>query len=144
MLSFGATGKNYKKLIYNDAALLLTLAIVDDALFGFKSLDDVQKQEIAPGENDILRYNDAAIKRPILRKCTKADGVTDKPMPKSAFLSIHETILKNAGDFCGTSIHTIRRQLGKKIDGEILCRKVVRPRGCGRSSGLAGDACAVG
>jgi len=76
--------------------------------------------EIPPGENElILRYHDDAIHRPILRKCTKADGVTDEPMRKSAFLAIHESTMKNAGYLCGTSIHTIRRELGKMVDGKI-------------------------
>ena len=119
MPSFGAAGKDHKKLIYNDAAFLLTLAIADGALFGFQSLDDIRKQEIPPGENElILRYNDAAVDRPVLRKYTKAKGVTGEPISKSAFLAIYESTIKNAGHLCGTSIHTIKRELGKKIDGE--------------------------
>lgn len=97
------------------------MAITDDALFGFTSLDDVRKQEVPPGENElILRYNDAALNQPILHKCTKVKGVTDRLMPKSAFLAIYESTLKNARYLCGTSIHAIRRLLGKKVDGEIL------------------------
>jgi Protein of unknown function (DUF3435) len=119
LLSFGAVGKDHDKLIYNDAAFLLILAIADDALFGYESLDDVRKQEIPSGEDQlVLRYNETALDQPILRKCTKATGVTDEPMPKAAFLAIYEKTLKNAGYLCGTSIHAIRRQLGKKVDGE--------------------------
>jgi hypothetical protein len=81
--------------------------------------------DILPGETElILRYNGDAINRPILKKCTKAHGVTGEPMPKSAFLAIHESTMKNAGYICGTSIHTIRRGLGKRVDGKI-------PRSCG-------------
>jgi hypothetical protein len=39
-------------------------------------------------------------------------------MPKAAFLAIFEKTIKNAGYLCSTSIHAIRRQLGKKVDGE--------------------------
>ena len=39
-------------------------------------------------------------------------------MPKSAFLAIYKSTMKNAGYLYGTSIHTIRRELGKKIDGK--------------------------
>ena len=82
-------------------------------------MNDIRKQEIPPGENELtLRYTDAAVDRPILRKCTKAEGVTDEPMPKSAFLAIYESTMKNAGYLCGTSIHAIRRALGKKVDGK--------------------------
>jgi hypothetical protein len=76
--------------------------------------------EIPPGETElILRFNDDAIRRLILRKCTKAKGVTDEPMPKSAFLDIHESSMKNAEYLDGDSIHGIMRGLGKKIDGKI-------------------------
>ena len=85
--------------------------------------------EVPLGETElILRFNHDAVHRPILRKCTKAKGVTDEPMPKSAFLDIHEANMKNAGYLNGTSIHAIRRGLGKKVDGEI-------PTPQGRASG---------
>lgn len=96
-------------LIYNDAAFLLVLAIADEALFGFKSLDDIRRQEIPAGEDQLLlSYTESALDRPILRKCTKAEGVTEEPMPKATFLAIYEKSMKNAGYFCGTSIHAVR------------------------------------
>lgn len=96
------------------------MAIADEALFGYNSLEDLQKQEIPHGEDQlILRYKKGAEDQRILRKCTKAHGISDEPMPKQAFLTIYEKTLKNAGYFCGTSIHAIRRKLGKEIDGEI-------------------------
>jgi hypothetical protein len=80
--------------------------------------------EILPGETEvILRFKDDAINRPILRKCTKAKGVTDEPMPKAAFLDIHESTMRNTGYMDGDSIHTIRRGLGKQIDGKISTSK---------------------
>jgi hypothetical protein len=42
-----------------------------------------------------------------------------QPMSKSAFLAIYYSGLENASYFCGTSIHRIRRYLGKKVDGKI-------------------------
>lgn len=76
---------------------------------------------IQPGETEvILRFNDDAVNRPILKKCTKAKGITDEPMPKAAFLDIHESSMKNAGYLDGDSIHGIRRGLGKNVDGKIL------------------------
>ena len=60
----------------------------------------------------ILRYNDDAINR---QKCTKAHGVMGEPMPKSAFLAVHESTMKstmkNVGYLYGTSIHIIRREV---------------------------------
>lgn len=115
--------------MYNDAAILLDLAIADNALFGFKSVEDIQQMQI-PADKDevILVYNEAALDQYILKRCTKAEGVTDAPMPKSAFLAIYQATLKNAGYFCGTSIHTIRRGLGKKVDGRIPILEA--PRAC--------------
>ena len=59
-------------------------------------------------------------KTAILRKCIKAEGITDELMPKSAFLAIYQNSLKNVGYFYGTSIHSIWRGLGKKVDGKSL------------------------
>ena len=55
--SFGAAGKEHETLVYNDTAFLLAMAIADGALVGYESLEDIQKQETPPGENElILRY----------------------------------------------------------------------------------------
>ena len=49
------------------------MAIADDALFGYKSLEDVRAQEIPSGQDElVLRFKDSALERPILRKCRKA------------------------------------------------------------------------
>lgn len=97
------------------------MALADGALFGVESVDDLQKKEIPPGENElILRYNESSLKKPILRKCTKAGGVTDEPMPKSAFSGIWRSNTFNAGYFYTPTIHAIRRGLGKKVDSECL------------------------
>jgi hypothetical protein len=86
------------------------MAIADGALFGYSSLEDVRKQEIPEGQEElILRFHDSALERPVLRKCTKAGGVTDDPMPKGSFTDIFKSTLTNAGYFCGVSIHSIRR-----------------------------------
>ena len=37
-------------------------------------------------------------------------------MPEDAFLRISGTTLRNAGYTCATSVHALRRQLGKKVD----------------------------
>jgi hypothetical protein len=39
-------------------------------------------------------------------------------MPKKAFLRIFGAMMKKAGYFCGTTIHAVRRNLGKKVDGK--------------------------
>ena len=98
------------------------MAIADGALFGYETLEDVRRQEVPPGKDEvILRFEDSALGRPILRKCTKTGGATKDPMPKSAFTSIFKSTLTNAGYFCGLSIHAIRRQLGKAVDSESPC-----------------------
>jgi hypothetical protein len=82
----------------------LAMAIADDALFGIHFSTIFGSRRFLWGENElILRYNESVLDQPILRKCTKADGVTDERIPKSAFLAIYEKTLKNAGYFCGTS-----------------------------------------
>ena len=75
--------RSVKGFFYNDAGFLLALAIVDDPLFGYETLDDVRKQEIPPGQDElVLRFKSSALERPILQRCTKTGGVTDDPMSK--------------------------------------------------------------
>src|SRR3954453_22163035 len=59
-------------------------------------------------------------------------GLTDEPMPKSAFLNIHRNGLANAGYPCGPSVHSIRRGLGKKVDGKITSPEA--PSACHQAS----------
>jgi hypothetical protein len=51
---FGAAGKEHEKFIYNDAAFLLAMAIANGALFRVENLDDIKKQEIPPGDNELV------------------------------------------------------------------------------------------
>jgi hypothetical protein len=120
LCSFGAAGSEHAKLVYDDAKILLAMAIADDVLVGIRSVEDLQEQEIPAGEDEVpLLYVKGAEEKFILRKCSKAGGVTDDLMPKSAFLNIHKNGLINAGYPCGPSVHAIRRSLGKKVDGKI-------------------------
>jgi hypothetical protein len=106
-------------LLYNSTAYFLAMAIADNALFHIKSLDDLQALEIPAGEHElILSFEESALNRPILRTCTKEKGITEDIMPKSAFLRIFRAMMQKEGYFCGSSIHAVRRGLGKKIDGE--------------------------
>ncbi|KAF7503418.1 hypothetical protein GJ744_003901 [Endocarpon pusillum] len=50
---FNSAGREHKKFIYNNAAFLLVMAIADGALFGYKTLDDLQIQEIPAKENEL-------------------------------------------------------------------------------------------
>lgn len=106
------------------------MALADGALFGYDDLAAVRHQAMPAGKDElILRFKRSALDRPILRKCTKAGGVTDEPMTKAAFLDILRSTLVNAGYLCGASIHTIRRQLGKGIDSKSLhSRQISRSR----------------
>jgi hypothetical protein len=40
-------------LIWNDAAFFLPMAIADKALWGYDSLDDLQRQKIPPGDDEL-------------------------------------------------------------------------------------------
>ena len=114
---FGTVLQEHDKFIFDDASFLLVMAFLDKALFGFDTLRDLQEQQIPEGQDEIfLRWRESALDKPILRKCTKAGGLTDEPMPGSAFSQIFQSTLLNAGYFCAASVHSIRRQLGKKVD----------------------------
>ena len=95
------------------------MAIADNALYGYESLADVQKQRIPEGDNElILRFKDSVLEQPILCQCTKKDGVTNQPIARNAFTDIFRKILLSAGYLCSTLIHAIQWQLGKRIDGQ--------------------------
>lgn len=91
------------------------MAIADEAIWGVKSLLELQQQKMTAGQNELkLRYGESAAGRPVIRKCTKANGVTEEPMPKPAFTAFVNKTLQNAAYLCSTSVHSIRRELGKK------------------------------
>lgn len=114
---FGTALQEHDKFIYDDIPFLLAMAFADKALFGFNTLADLQEQCIPPGQDEVhLRWRDEVLDKPILRKCTMAGGVTEEPMPRSAFSQIFQSTLRNAGYFCAASVHGIRRELGKKVD----------------------------
>src|SRR5256885_9354429 len=84
LCSFGAAGSEHAKLVYDDAKILFAMAIADNVLIGIRSVADLQEQEIPAGQNELpLLYVKGAEEKFILRKCSKAGGVTDEPMPKS-------------------------------------------------------------
>ena len=115
---FGTACKGHERFIYDDGSYLLAMALADGALAGIKSVDELEKKKITgPEDYLILRFEDEALERPILRKCTQADGVTEQPMPSTAFLDIWRSTLVNAGYIWGPSVHAVRRSLGKAIDG---------------------------
>ena len=110
LCSFGAAGLEHAKLVYDDAKILFAMALADNVLVGIRSVADLQRLEIPSGEDELpLIYAEDAENKVILRKCSKAGGVTDKPMPKSAFVKIHKSGLIDAGYPCGPSAHAIRR-----------------------------------
>jgi len=114
---FGTVLQEHDKFIYDDTSFLLNMAFADKALFGYDTLADLQEQKIPKGQDAVvLRWRKSVLDKPILRKCTKAGGVTEEPMPRSAFSQMFQDALLNAGYFCAASVHSIRRQLGKEVD----------------------------
>jgi hypothetical protein len=67
------------------------MAIADNGLVGIRSLVDLQELEIPPGENEL------SLTKSYYGNALKVQSVTDKPMPKSAFVIIHKNGLINAG-----------------------------------------------
>jgi hypothetical protein len=100
------------------------MVIANNILIDIKSEADLQELEILPGENEFsLLYAPGAENKVILRKCLKAESVTNKSMPKLVFLNIHRNGLANAGYPYGSSIYSIRRGLNKKVNDKITSPK---------------------
>jgi hypothetical protein len=100
-------------------AYFLAMAIADKALYGIESLEDLLKIEIPAGQDELeLFFKDSILNLPILRRYTKEKGTIEEIIPKSAFLRIFRAMIRKTGYFYGTSIHAVRRYVGKKIDGK--------------------------
>ena len=83
--------EEHAKLVHNEAALFLAMAIADKVLVGISTVADLREQEIPPSKNELpLIYTAGAEKKVILRRCSKAEGVTDDLMPKSTFVGIYK------------------------------------------------------
>jgi hypothetical protein len=100
------------------------MAIADGALLGYETLDDLQRQEIPAGENEIpLRFNKSALNQLILRKCTKARGETDEPMPRSAFVNISVALSKMLVTSARRqSTQSVASLVRRSMNGTLKCR----------------------
>lgn len=118
---FGTALREHKKFRYNDAGLLLMMALADGALFGIDSMDDLERKRVPPGDDFLhLRFKESALEKPFLRRCTMSEGVTDDPMPLWAFENIWKSTHLNAGFLRWPTIHAIRRGLGIKVESKYL------------------------
>ena len=62
-IMFSAIGKEHKNFIYNNAVFLLVITVADSALFSYETLNNIRRQEIPAGKNElILRYKESALK----------------------------------------------------------------------------------
>ena len=72
------------------------MAFADNALFGIKSLDDLLKLEIPPGDEELeLRFKGSALNRSILRTCIKEKGTVEEKWPKSPFLRTYRVLRRS-------------------------------------------------
>ena len=112
----------HDKLNHDDTQYLLALALADKAIHGIDSLEDLWQLQIPPDESElILRWRDSAKYSPILRNATKDEGVSTEPLAKSTFQGIVKSVLKSSGFFGAATVHFIRRYLGKKVNGKLIC-----------------------
>jgi hypothetical protein len=119
---FDAPAKDHVEFIWNDAGLLLALAIADGAIYGFETMEDLRSQKI-PNHMDglFLRIKPQIQHRHVLHCCTKSGGITDEPMSRSRIMSIFERSWENAGHLLNTAtIHSIRREVGNRVDSQPL------------------------
>jgi hypothetical protein len=79
---FGAMLQEHGKFVYDDASFLLTMAFADRVLFGYATFAELQEKKVPRGQDGlVLRWRKFVLNKPVLRKCTKAGGVVDEPMP---------------------------------------------------------------
>jgi hypothetical protein len=104
--------------IFAGALPLLALALTDNALYGYKSADEVWQQRIPPGEKELaLKWNEEAENRCIVRGIT-ATKVSEASMTKAKFHDDFRRVMNNADYFKTATIHALRRALGAVVDGK--------------------------
>jgi Protein of unknown function (DUF3435) len=95
------------------------MAIADRAIFGINSIEDLYEQNIPAGQDEFhLRWNKSVPELPVLRNATMKDGVLTEPLPKSTFERIIKAVLVRCGYIGRITVHAMRRNLGKRVDGE--------------------------
>ena len=95
---FGIAGVEHDKFAYDDTAFLLTMALLDKALYGYETLADLRMQKILAGENELaLRFHESALDLPILRKVAKDYSLTNEPMSRTIFVNLVRKALSSAG-----------------------------------------------
>lgn len=118
---FGASTSQHGTLLHDDSQFLVALAIADHAIFGVKTLDDFWQLEIPDGADELpLRWEDSVQALPILRTATQREGVTKRPLLKGSFEKIFKSVLNLSGFFGHTTVHAIRRFVGKKVNGKFV------------------------
>jgi hypothetical protein len=122
------TGRQHGRLRYNDGFLLIAMAIADGALFGIRSLDDLWKQRMVDGDNEMpLLWNESASDLPIARRI-EGGKVTQKPMSEERFRRIFDAVLQCAG-YVGIrrSVRQIRRETAGKLNSRISYPEISVP-----------------
>ncbi|KAL2782402.1 hypothetical protein BJX66DRAFT_199881 [Aspergillus keveii] len=112
--------------IFAGALPLLALALTDNALYGYKSADEVWQQRIPPGEKELaLKWNEEAENRCIVRGIT-ATKVSEASMTKAKFHDDFRRVMNNADYFKTATIHALRRALGAVVDEKYTRAQVAQ------------------
>ena len=115
----GRLGKGHDLFIY-DIPCLLIMAMTNEALAGFNTLADLQRQTIPPGKHQVeFPFREEILDKPILHKYTMAGGVTEEPMSCTAFSKILHATAVSSGYASNVNIHAIRRGSGKKVKDKV-------------------------
>lgn len=103
------------------------MAITDGAIHGVKSLEQLRALQIPEGQQTLmLNWDPSALGLPLLRNATIKEGVTIAPWPKPAFDKIFKAVSQKAGYIENPTVHSIRRAVGKQIDG-LFSALLIRP-----------------
>ncbi|XEV05763.1 hypothetical protein FSHL1_011050 [Fusarium sambucinum] len=118
--AFGNTCRQHPVLRYDSVSIILMLAVVDGAL----NREDLTRMMENGGEGHV-EWSKQCRDLPICRSVDQQGEVHDtKPMNQDSFIEMFKTFLMQAGYisipgylFLPGSIHMIRRELGKQLDG---------------------------
>lgn len=98
--------------------MLLALALQHGALYGINTVDDLAQCNLSNGGPMELHWKDEYLEKPVLRNVT-AGGPQDVPLDTVTFCECLRAMFTAAGYEKTPTVHEIRKNLGKVIEGEF-------------------------
>ena len=113
--------KSENRLIYNGLMFFFSMAIADNAIKGFATLDALMKAHVPEGKDSWeLRWNKEALELPVLRMASAKGVDKSKALTYAALWNQVVSLGHDVGYRDALKIHAIRAGVANKIRGESV------------------------